>query len=130
MTDMMMTIYNELIKHETIKSLVTKNRIKFYEAPETMDTSKPFIIIEPLGVPVGVTYGSDKELSQRLTYQINVEAPKRQQVKEIQLAAKQVMRNLRFFQMPGGLDEYFSGTKRYVDARRYRTTTKLYDNNY
>lgn len=43
---MMMFVYNALIENETIKELVTPQRIKFYEVTETLDTTKPFIIID------------------------------------------------------------------------------------
>lgn len=46
MKDMMMEVYNALIENETINELVTPQRIKFYEVPETLDTTKPFIIID------------------------------------------------------------------------------------
>ena len=39
MKDMMMEVYNALIENETINELVTPQRIKFYEVPETLDTT-------------------------------------------------------------------------------------------
>jgi len=43
---------------------------------------------------------------------------------------KQEMKKLNYGQMTGGLDEYFPDTGRFVDARRYRGTTSLYDTDY
>lgn len=41
------------------------------------------------------------------------------------------MKKLGFGQISGkGLDEYFSETKRFVDARRYEGNTKIYDTEY
>lgn len=43
MKDMMMEVFNALVKNETINELVTQRRIKFYEVPETLDTTQNLI---------------------------------------------------------------------------------------
>lgn len=130
MKDMLMEIYNALIVNSFIKTNVGDYAIKFYDLPETFDTSKPFILLVPLGPIETGAYASDKELTQVLTYQINVESTNRMLTKEIQKNVKQTLFSLGFSQLSGGLDEYFTETKRYVDARRYRKQTKIYDTNY
>lgn len=127
MKDMMMIIYNQLITNQTILSKTNK-RIKFYEAPETMET--PYIVIRPIDTPYPKIGGSDKELAIQFSYQIDVLGFGRMDVKEIQQAIKKEMRILGFGQLSGGLDQYFEETKQYVDARRYRKTTNLYDTDY
>lgn len=127
MKDMMAIIYNQLIENPTILSKVNK-RIKFYEAPETMET--PYIVIRPVDVSYPVVGGSDKELSLRFTYQLDVLSSNRNEAKAIQQAIKQELRGIGFGQLSGGLDDYFSETKEFIDARRYRKTTSLYDTDY
>ena len=49
----------------------------------------------------------------------------------VQYEIKKEMKKLGFGQISGqGLDEYFSETKRFVDARRYEGNTKIYDTKY
>lgn len=127
---MMTEIYDLLLTNDIIKKKVTKNQIKFYELSERLDYSKPFVLITPLETIKSFSYGSDKPLNQIMTYQINVESTQRMLTKEIAHEINIVMFNHDFKQLSGGLDEYFEETKRYVDARRYRKNTCLYDTNY
>lgn len=123
MTDGLMVIYNQLISNELIVSLCA-DRIKFYEYPETGDTSKPFIVIDPLDVPVPTVYASNENHANEYLYQIDVESTNRLQVKEIQAEIKKELKKLGFGQLKDGLDEYFKETKRFVDARRYQGLIK------
>ncbi|MBD8589198.1 DUF3168 domain-containing protein [Peribacillus simplex] len=123
MTDGLMVIYNQLISNEVIVSFC-EDRIKFYEYPETGDTSKPFIVIDPLDVPVPTVYASNENHANEYLYQIDVESTNRLQVKEIQAEIKKELKKLGFGQLKDGLDEYFNETKRFVDARRYRGLIK------
>lgn len=130
MKDMMMEIYDFLCADPTIAEHIGKTRIKFYELPETFDTTKPFIILDALEPISDSTFGSNKPLSQQFSYQINIETYDRKLTKEVARTVKNIMWEHDFRQLNGGLDEYFKETKRFVDARRYRTRTKLYDHNY
>ncbi|QOS90220.1 DUF3168 domain-containing protein [Peribacillus sp. JNUCC41] len=123
MTDGLMVIYNQLISNEMIVSLC-EDRIKFYEYPETGDTSKPFIVIDPLDVPVPTVYASNENHANEYLYQIDVESTNRLLVKEIQAEIKKELKKLGFGQLKDGLDEYFKETKRFVDARRYQGLIK------
>lgn len=131
MKDMMMEIYNKLIENEVIKEKVTRERIRFYEVPEALDTSKPFIVIDtPLGPPTSAYYAANKEMSQTFNYQINVETTNRKLTNELSKEIKKIMWKNGFIQLSGGVNTYFTETKRFVKARRYRKNTKIYDTDY
>ena len=131
MKDMMMEVYDQLIANDLIKEKVTKERIKFYEVPESLDTSKPFIVIDtPLGPPTSAYYAANKEMSQIFSYQINVETTNRKLTDELSKEIKKIMWKNDFKQLSGGLDAYFTETKRFVQARRYRKNTKMHDTDY
>lgn len=129
MKDMLEIIYKAMCENETIVS-ECEERIKCYIYPETGDTSKPFITIRPLVPPQAVQFASDRNLGYQFFVQIDVQSYERIKCKEIQHAVKEVMDVLGFVQQPGGLDDYFEETKRFVDARRYLKTTDLYDTDY
>jgi hypothetical protein len=70
MKDMMMEVYNQLITNDLIKEKTsfvndkgkTEYRIKFYEVPESLDTSKPFIVIDtPLGPPESAYFAAKRD---------------------------------------------------------------------
>lgn len=130
MKDMMMEIYTALCADQLISENVTKDRIKFYEAPETLDVSKPFIIIDALSPQTSAYFAANKEMSVQFSYQINVETTDRILTKRISRSVNYIMRDLGFSQLKDGLDEYFKETKRYVDARRYRKNTRTHDTDY
>lgn len=130
MKDMMMEIYTALCADQLIFENVTKDRIKFYEAPETLDVSKPFIVIDVLSPQTSANFSANKVVSKQFSYQINVETADRVLTKRISRSVSYVMRNLDFGQLNGGLDTYFKETKRYVDARRYRKNTRTHDTDY
>lgn len=139
MKDMMMEVYNQLIANPVVRENTsfqtaddkTDYRIKFYEVPETLDTSKPFIVIDtPLGPPTSAYFASNKEMSQKFSYQINVETQSRILSKEMAKAVKTAMWEIGYGQLDGGLDEYFQETKRFVDARRYRKNTQIHGTDY
>ncbi|WP_260286358.1 DUF3168 domain-containing protein [Peribacillus aracenensis] len=124
MTDGLMVIYNQLRTNELIVSLC-EDRIKFYEYPETGDTSKPFIVIDPLIPPFPTVYASNENHAYKYLYQIDVESTERITVKKIQAEIRKELKKLGFGQLKDeGLDEYFKETKRFVDARRYQGLIK------
>lgn len=136
MKDMLDNIYEALCDNEYIHKLTfneetKENRIKYYEQPETADKSGAFITIRPVDAPNEAYHGSDKELSIEHLIQIDVESKYRATCKQIQYEIKKEMKKLGFGQVNGqGLDEYFSETKRFVDARRYDGNTRIYDTQY
>ena len=74
--------------------------------------------------------GSDGSLSVQFYFQVNIEGVDRHDVKEVAAIVRDTMSGFNFAQLSAGLDQYFPETKRFVDARRYRGYTTLYDNNY
>ncbi|HFR4576465.1 TPA: hypothetical protein ACHWJ6_000806 [Streptococcus suis] len=126
MSDMMKTIAERFKLQPELKDLV----IKPYYRPESLGKNEPSLIIVPMAPPKQKGYGSDKPLRKEFTYQITIEAKTKVRCTEIALACERVMLELGFTQLNGGLDEYFIETARYVDARRYRGYSKLYDTNY
>lgn len=136
MKDMLMIIYDALCLNSYIHSMTFNEeteeyRIKFYEQPETADRTGAFITLRPVDAPNEAFHGSDKELSIEHLVQIDVESKYRATCKQIQYEIKKEMKKLGFGQVSGqGLDEYFSETKRFVDARRYEGNTRIYDTQY
>ncbi|SJZ89825.1 hypothetical protein SAMN02745116_01780 [Pilibacter termitis] len=111
-------------------AVLSNTFIKAYIRPETLSDDVDSITIAPLEPIQNGISGSDRVLTQVFAYQINAESKSRLRVKEMQRAVSEEMRALGFVQQLGGLDEYFEETGRYVDARRFRGSTKLYETNY
>jgi len=132
--DMLTTIYNKLLSNTTISNLTLasdgKHRIKYYQSPATADHDNLFVVITPLGPPKPSSSGSDNYLNLEFTVQINVESIERLSCKTAAHEIQNEMFALGFGQLSDGLDEFMPETTRYVDARRYRGSTKLYDTNY
>lgn len=123
MIDGLMMIYNQLMTNEVIATHCN-GRIKFYEYPESGETTEPFIVIDPLDVPEPVIFSSNKNHANKYLYQIDVESTDRLLTKELQNEIRKEMKTLGFGQLRDGLDEYFKETGRYVDARRYQGILK------
>lgn len=141
MKDMWMNVYDALVANPTIEKYTaikpdsdeeeTSYQIKFYEAPETLDTTKPFIVIDTFSGPQTNAYHmANKPVSLTFNFQINVETQDRLVTKELSKSVKDVMWELGYGQLNGGLDTYFKETKRFVDARRYRKNTRIHDTDY
>ena len=129
MLDMLDIIYDELNYDEIIQEQV-KGRIRYYTYNENDEMVTPFIIITPFSTPIPVIYGSNQELAIEMTYQLSVEGGNRKQVKQLAYRIKQLMWELGFGQLEFGLDEYLDDVQRFVDVRRYRKVTNLYETNY
>lgn len=130
MKDMLTIIYEELLQNSLINEKITADRIGYYVYGEDKDHTKMFMIIEPLDPPVPGVSASNQEMNVQHTFQIDVQGTDRKELKVIQKQVKEVMLSLGYGQLPEGLDEWLPDVKRYVDARRYRGNTQLYDNNY
>ncbi|VDG18311.1 gp10 protein [Lactobacillus plantarum JDM1] [Lactiplantibacillus mudanjiangensis] len=132
--DMLTIIYNKLLSNTTISELTLandgKHRIRYYQNPETADHDNLFVVITPLGPPKPGDSGSDKQLNLEFTIQINVESIVRMSCKTAAHEIQSEMFALGFSQLSDGIDEFMTETNRFVDARRYRGKTKLYDTNY
>lgn len=126
MSDMMKMIADRLKKLPALSDVT----IKPYYRPESLKESMASLVIVPMAPPKQADFGSDKALRKQFTYQFNIEASTKARCTEIACALEKVMDELQFHQLSGGLDEYFVETKRYVDARRYRGYSSLYDTEY
>lgn len=132
MNDMPTEIYNALMANDELKELVTGTkgtRVAYYIYDDTRDQTGLHLIIAPVIPPAPSVGGSNKELSVELTYQIDAVSTNRKDVKRAQFLIKQIMLKMGFSQLSDGLDEFLEN-KTYVDARRYRINTKLYQTNY
>lgn len=127
---MLTIVYEALLENEVINTKVTNGRIAYYDYPEEKDDTKPFIIMLPLHPHYPGVAANNQELTTVHTLQIDVQGHDRKEVKLIQKNVKEMMWQLGFSQLPEGLDEYLRDVNRFVDARRYRMNTKLYDTNY
>lgn len=111
-------IKDHLIINPKIKEYVG-DRIRAFEYPETADTTRPFIIIEPVTVPSLVAGASNSYLAESHLIDIHVQGPVYDIVKELQEEIRITMWSIGFKQLSNGLDEYFKETKRFVDVRSY-----------
>lgn len=120
-------IYNALKANPSITDFLSESQIKMYQSEEDLDKTKPFIQILPVGPSTNAYFGGDVALSKQFTYQINVESKELTVTKEISHAVQGTLWEIGFGQLPGGLDEYFEETKRFVEAKRYRKNTNIND---
>lgn len=126
MKDMMEVVQQKLKSCPILSEVI----IKGFERPESLEDNEPSIVIYPMGPPKTGEIGSNTHLNMVYTYQINVETIDYVKSKEYASAVRDMLEELHFYQLEGGLDEYFQETGRYVDARRYRGCSPLYDKNY
>lgn len=124
--DMVLSIANKLKE----KVELAQVSIKPYYRPESLPEREPSVVIIPLESPRQNSYGGDRPLRKEFTYQINVESGNLSEVKRLARIVEEVLLDLDFFQLPEGLDEYFVETRRYVDSRRYRGYSSIYQIDY
>ncbi|WDF81813.1 hypothetical protein PQ472_07725 [Lacticaseibacillus pabuli] len=122
-------IMTALRTHVRFKELVGTH-LKAYVYPESDKKAPLFVTVVPMDPPAPEISGSDGLLGQRFYFQINVEGLDRHDVKEVAAIVRMTMSGLNFAQLDAGLDQFFSDTKRFVDARRYQGGSKIYDNQY
>ncbi|MGG0284126.1 hypothetical protein ABEY41_03145 [Peribacillus butanolivorans] len=120
--DVLGMVYNALIADPYIKEKAF-GRIKFYEFPVTGDVTAPYIIIDPLDVPLPKDFADDTWLTYDCLYQIEVWSKNRTNTRELSEQIGKVMWNFGFPQGTG-VDEWDEDTGIFRDARRYRG--KLY----
>lgn len=126
--DKLQEIYELLATDELIKPIVSAGGLKSFQRDDSLSDDAPSITLIPVGSPEQVGRGSNKSLSKHFIYQINVETTDRLQTKQLQRRIEQLLETFGFYQVSGGLEEYFEEIKRYVDARRYEGNSKLYGN--
>jgi hypothetical protein len=118
--DILKTIYDVLISDQEIADQAS-GKIKFYEFPDSMAIEDgPYIIIEPLDVPIPIIFGDNERLIYDGLFQVESWSKTRDTTREIAERIESLLWRAGFSQV-GGLNEYDSGVFR--DARRYRKRT-------
>ncbi|MEK4535627.1 DUF3168 domain-containing protein [Peribacillus sp. FSL K6-1552] len=120
--DVLGMIYNALIADSYIKEKAP-GRIKYYEFPGTGDVTAPYIIIDPLDVPLPKDFADDTWLTYDCLFQIEVWSKNRMATNELSGRIRNVMWNFGFSQGTGA-GEWDEDTGIFRDARKYRG--KLY----
>ena len=128
MNDMLNEIMQVLATDSDILSIQKTGGFKSYSRYENLSGSLTSITITPTGPPEQTAMSSNDSLAKHFVYQVSIEAIDRLTVKKLQNTVENILKTKGFFQMNGGLDEYFSDTKRYVDARFYEGNSNLYEN--
>ncbi|ETA73858.1 hypothetical protein [Ligilactobacillus equi] len=133
MQDALSEIYNVLMADQMIEQAVLNNgkhAIHYYQEPAGT-LPKTLILIRPYQPPEPTKSMSNEAVQQEVIVQIDVQSVDRMTCKMLQAKVEEDLRTLGFLKLNGqGLDEYFAETKHFVDARRYRLTTKLYETRY
>lgn len=121
----MVTEISDLLKtNEKIRQI----KMKTFVRPESLSDELPSIVIIPIAPPIQQDFGSDKPLSKKFLYQIEVESISRMECKEIQNEIENLLITIGFFQSDSGLEGFDSNTNRYRDARTYRGSSDIYEN--
>lgn len=127
MKDMLNELMEELATDSEIQEIQQNQGFKSYVRYDELPKDKTSITIIPSGPPESVGFASNDSLSKHFIFQVSIEAIQRDVPKKLQGKVEQILKTKGFYQMSGGLDEYFSTTKRYVDARFYQGNSQLYD---
>ncbi len=128
MNDMLNELMQALANDPDILAIQKTGGFKSYSRYENLSGSLTSITVTPTGPPEQTAMSSNDSLAKHFVYQVSIEAIDRLTVKKLQSAVENILKTKGFFQMNGGLDEYFSDTKRYVDARFYEGNSNLYEN--
>lgn len=133
MKDALQEIYLRLMSNSKIEQATlnaNKHAIFYYKEPD--GTLPPtLILIRPYSPPQYEISASDSGMQQSVTVQIDVQSTKRMTCKELQVEIEKELRQIGYRRLNGqDLDEYFEDSKRYVDARRYKLNTKIYEMGY
>ncbi|AXQ79775.1 hypothetical protein DDV21_010225 [Streptococcus chenjunshii] len=120
---MLETLYAKLKDDKTLRDVTIKSFVR----PEGLAMDAASIVIIPIISPEQAVRASNTSLSKKFVYQINVESVDRKEAKDLQRRVEKVMESLGFYQIAGGLEDFISDVKRYVDARTYRGFSPLYE---
>lgn len=121
--DMMSEIEILLKSDEILKTI----KIKSFSRPESLEDTSPSIVIIPIAPPSQKDFGSDRPLSKKFLYQIEVESISRIECKELQHKIENLLMTIGFFQSDSGFEGFDNNTNRYRDARTYRGFSKIYE---
>ncbi|MDG6143677.1 hypothetical protein NGA84_10090 [Lactococcus formosensis] len=127
MKDMLKELMEVLATDSDIAKIKEVGGFKSYIRSDELEKDKTSITIIPSGPPESIGFASNDSLSKHFIYQVSIEAVKREIPKELQQKIEGILKNNGFYRMPGGVDDYFSTTERYVDARFYQGNSQLYE---
>ncbi|MDG4969256.1 hypothetical protein [Lactococcus lactis] len=130
MKDMLNELMQALATDSEIQEIQQNEGFKSYVRRDELAKEKTSITVSPSGPPESVGFASNDSLSKHFIFQVSIEAVQREIPKNLQRKVEQIFKTMGFYQMPGGIDDYFSTTKRYVDARFYQGNSRLYDDDY
>lgn len=120
----MVTEISDLLKtNEKVRQI----KMKTFVRPESLSDELPSIVIIPIAPPMQQDFGSDKPLSKKFLYQIEVESISRMECKEIQNEIENLLITIGFFQSDSGLEGFDINTNRYRDARTYKGSSDIYE---
>lgn len=122
--DKLTELYGSLIAHKDLADI----SIKSFMRDSLLDDDQTSIVIIPLSPPKQSAFGSNTSLSKRFLYQVNVESKDRLECKKLQSIVEKIFEEHGLYQTDGGLEDYLEEIDRYVDARTYKGSSKLYEN--
>lgn len=128
MNDMLNEIMKALSADSDIMDIQKTGGLKSYVRYEKLAENLTSITVTPSGPPLQTALSSNGSLAKHFIYHVSIESTDRMTAKKFQSKVENILISLGFFQMSGGLDEYFEETKRYVDARFYEGNSNLYEN--
>mgnify|MGYP005983029135 FL=1 len=127
MKDMLNELMEELATDSEIKAIQEEQGFKSYIRRDELAKDKTSITVIPSGPPESTGFASNDSLAKHFVYQVSIEAAEREIPKTLQRKVENILKSKGFYQMPGGVDEYFPTTQRYVDARFYQGNSSLND---
>ncbi|MCW2279875.1 hypothetical protein [Lactococcus lactis] len=127
MKDMLHELMQSLCEASEIKAIKENGGLKSYQRWDELPKEASSITISPLGPPESEGFGSNRSLMKHFVFQISVESINRMESKALQRKIELILQRQGFYQMSGGLDEYFVETNRYVDSRYYEGNSRIYE---
>lgn len=110
-------------------SELLEDRVYFYEPSENDDTSKSFIIVDPLISYNTAKHASNSYFSREFSFQIDIETYDFEETHKLCALIIDALNEHRLYVEDGGMDEYFKETQRYVISKRFYGTPKKLNKN-
>ncbi|RDG21648.1 hypothetical protein [Lactococcus cremoris] len=127
MKDMLNELMQALVTDSEIQEIQQNEGFKSYVRRDELAKEKTSITVIPSGPPESAGFASNDSLAKHFVYQVSIEAAEREIPKSLQRKVENILKSKGFYQMPGGVDDYFPTTQRYVDARFYQGNSSLND---
>ncbi|WMX71746.1 hypothetical protein [Lactococcus cremoris] len=127
MKDMLNELMQALVTDSEIQEIQQNEGFKSYVRRDELAKEKTSITVIPSGPPESAGFASNDSVAKHFVYQVSIEAAEREIPKSLQRKVENILKSKGFYQMPGGVDDYFPTTQRYVDARFYQGNSSLND---